>query len=140
MSYFFYCFGYSSVEDVSAIIILVLLLWVLKSRESEGRLNDCHTFLLLSVLKIRENGKHLSSYYTLSNAFGLQVKRKPRSSQLFAYFFYCFWSSSQEKVKDVSAILIVFLLLRVLKSRESEPPPSYNHTFQGRPWVKSGLF
>ena len=116
------------------------MLWVLKWRESEGRLNDCHTFLLLSVLKIRENGEHLSSYYTCSNAFGLQVKRKSRASQLFLYFFYCFWSSSQEKVKDVSAILIVFLLLRVLKSRESEGPPSYNHTFQGRPWVKSGLF
>ena len=143
LSYLFYCFGYSNqekVKDVSNIIILFLMLWVLKWRESEGRLNDCHTFLLLSVLKIRENGEHLSSYYTFSNAFGLQVKRKSRASQLFSYFFYCFWSSSQEKVKDVSAILIVFLLLRVLKSRESEGPPSYNHTFQGRPWVKSGLF
>ena len=143
LSYLFYCFGCSNqekVKDVSNIIILFLMRWVLKWRESEGRLNDCHTFLLLSVLKIRENGEHLSSYYTFSNAFGLQVKRKSRASQLFSYFFYCFWSSSQEKVKDVSAILIVFLLLRVLKSRESEGPPSYNHTFQGRPWVKSGLF
>ena len=44
-----------SVEDVSAIIILVLLFWVLKSRESEGR---------------------LKYYYTFSNALGTQVKRK----------------------------------------------------------------
>ena len=115
------------------------MLWALKWRESEGRLSDYHTFLLLWVLKTREHRERINTYY-FSNAFGLQVKRKWRTSQLFSYFFYCFWSSSHEKVKDVSAILIVFLLLRVLKSRESEPPPSYNHTFQGRPWVKSGLF
>ena len=131
LSYLFYCFGCSNqekVKDVSNIIILFLMLWVLKWRESEGRLNDCHTFLLLSVLKIRENGEHLSSYYTFSNAFDLQVKRKSRASQLFSYFFLCFWSSSQEKVKDVSTIVTLFLLLWVLTSRSSGWHLSY-HTF-----------
>ena len=111
LSYLFYCFGWSNqekVKDASNIIILFLMLWVLKWRESEGRLNDCHTFLLLSVLKIRENGEHLSSYYTFSNAF---------------------WSSSQEKIEGVSTILILFLLLLVFKSRESEGRLSYSHSF-----------
>ena len=53
----FYCLGHSSqekVEDVSAIIILVLSLCVSKSRESGGRLSYHHAFLLLCVLKSRE--------------------------------------------------------------------------------------
>ena len=84
------------------------MLWVLKSRESQGRLSYYHTFLLLWVLKSRETGGCLN-YYTI----------------VFKYF----WYSSQENVEDVTAIIILFLLLWVLTSRESEVRLSSYHTF-----------
>jgi len=87
---FYYWFGYSRQEkgeDVSAIIILVLSLWVLKSRESGGRLQYYHSF---------------------SNSLGTGVKRKWRTSQLLSYLLYCFGYSNHEKVEDVSNIIILF--------------------------------
>ena len=74
-------------ENVVSIIVLSLLLLVLKSRKSEGRLNYYHTFPF---------------------ALGAQVKRKWRTSQPFSYFFSGFGSSSQEKSKDVPAIIKLF--------------------------------
>ena len=112
LSYFFSCFGCSrqeKVEDVWALIILVLMPWVLKSRESEGRLNYCHTF---------------------SIALGTHVKRKWVTSQLLSYSFYCLVYLSHEKVEDVSSIIILFLVLWVLKSRESGGRLNHYHTFR----------
>ena len=66
-------------------------------------------FIWILVLKTRESGGRLSYYHTFSNASGTQIKRKQRTSQLgFGY-------SRQEKVKNVSTIVILFLLLWVLK-------------------------
>ena len=90
------------------LIILFLMLWVLKSRESEGRLNYCHTF---------------------SIALGTHVKRKWVTSQLLLYFLHCLGYSSHEKVEDVSSIIIFLLVLCVLKSRESEGHLKYYNTF-----------
>ena len=153
LSYSFYCLVYLShekVEDVSSIITLFLVLWVLTSRESGGRLNPYHTFRLLWVLKSRESGGRLSYERTLSIALDTQVKRKCRTSQLLSYFFYCFGYSSQEKVEDVStlsyfigcsgyssqekvenvsAVIILFILLWVFKSRENEGRLNYYNTF-----------
>ena len=134
-------------KNVSTIVILFLLLWVLKC------------------------GGRLSYYHTCSIALGAQIKRTWRTSQILLYFFWCFGYSSEEKVKDVSTIvilfyclaysryekmenasaliilflmllvfksrenrghlnyLILFLLLLVFKSRESEGRLSYSHSF-----------
>ena len=92
-------------EEASAIIILFLMLWVLKSRESATR---------------------LSYYHTSSIALGTQGKRKWRIYQLLSYLCFCFGYSS---VEDVSAIIILVLLLWVLKSRESEGRLKYYYTF-----------
>ena len=110
LSYFFYCFGCSHQEKVKyawTLIILFLMLWVLKSRESEGRLNYCHTF---------------------SIALGTQIKIKWVTS-LLSYFFYCLGHSSHKKVEDVSSIIILFLVPWVLTSRESGGRLNYYHTF-----------
>ena len=110
LSYFFYCFGSSHQKKVKyawTLIILFLMLWVLKSRESEGRLNYCHTF---------------------SIALGTQIKIKWVTS-LLSYFFYCLGHSSHKKVEDVSSIMILFLVLWVLTSRESGGRLNYYHTF-----------
>ena len=128
-------------------MILFLVLWVLTSRESGGRLNYYHTFLLLFVLKSRESRERLSCHHTVSITLGLQVTTKWRASALLQCFLYRFWYSSHEKVEDASAIIILFLMLWVLKSRESATRLSYYHTFSialgtqvKRKWRTSQLF
>ena len=104
------------------------MIWVLKSRESGGRLNYYHTFSVTS----RESGGRLCYDHTFSTALGAQVHRKNRkwrASQLLPYFPCYFGCSSRVKVESVPAIIIVFLLLLVLMSRESEGCLSYSHTF-----------
>ena len=83
---------------MSQLLSYFLLLWVLKSRETGGRLNYypivfkyfgyssqekveeataiITLFLLLWVLTSRESEIRLNSYHTLSDALGTQVKRK----------------------------------------------------------------
>ena len=133
-------------EDVSAIIILFLLLWVLKSRESGGRLNYYYFFLWIWVFKCEGC---LSYYHIFAIALGAPVKLKWRTSQPAPYFFYCFGYSGCEKVEDVLfiitvfypfvylsqekedealALTILFPLLLVFDSRESEGLLSYCHT------------
>ena len=86
LSYFSIPLG-TRVEDISSTIMLFLLLWALKSRESGGRLSYDHTF---------------------SNTLNIQVQRQWRASQRLLYFFSCFGFSSQEKIEDVSAVILHF--------------------------------
>ena len=74
-------------ESVPTSIKLFLLLLVSMSRESEGCLSYSHTFPF---------------------ALGTRVKRKWRTSRPFSHFFFYFGSLSQEKVKDVPAIIVLF--------------------------------
>ena len=74
--YCFYYFGSSShekVKDVWAITMLFIWIWVLKSRQSGGRLSYKGTF---------------------SIALDTQVKRKCRTSQLLSYFSKDPWVKS----------------------------------------------
>ena len=115
-------------EDVSTIIILVLMIWVLKSRESGGRLNYYHTFSVTS----RESGGCLCYDHTFSTALGAQVhrrNRKWRTSQLLSCFPCYFGCSSRVKVESVPTSIKLFLLLLVSMSRESQGCLSYSHTF-----------
>ena len=149
----FYCFSYSSqekVENVSAVTILFLLLWIFKSRESEGRRAIAMLFTWIWVLKSRQSRGRLSYKGTFSIALDIQIKRMCRTSQLLpyfsialgtrvkrtwrtsqllTYFIGCSGYSSQEKVENVSAVSILFLLLWVFKSRENEGRLSYYNVF-----------
>ncbi len=60
-------------KNVSTIVILFLLLWVLKCG---GRLSYYHTCSIALGLKSRESEGRLKYYYTFSDALGTQVKRK----------------------------------------------------------------
>ena len=125
-------------KDVWAIALFFTWILVLKSRESGERLSYYHTFsngsgrkvedvsTRLWILKARESEERLNYCHTFSIALGTQVWR---TSQLLSYLFYCFGCSNQEKVKDVSNIIILFLMLWVLKWRESEGRLNDCHTF-----------
>ena len=129
-SYLFYCFGYPSqakVEDASASTILFLLLWVLRSWKSVGRLTYYKCFLVLLLLKSRERGWGFICYHTFPITFGIRFKRKWRTSQL-SQFFCHFGGPSQEEAEDIWVISI-FSVLWILKSRESGGRLSYYHNF-----------
>ena len=108
--YLFYCFRYSSQEkvvDLSTLLIVPVLLWVLKSRASGGRLSYYHSF-----------------FY----CFGYSSQEKVEDISTIIHFFKYVGYSSQEKVEDATAIIILFLLLWVLTSRESEVRLNSYHT------------
>ena len=102
-------------------VLAIRMFWVLKSRESGGRLSCYHTFSYL----------------------GIRVKKE---SQLLPLPFHEFRYSNQGKVEHVSAIIVRFLLLSSLKSREIGGRLSYYHSFPsglssqfGRKWRTSQL-
>ena len=85
----------------------------------------------------------VSATTILSLILGIRVKKE---SQLLPPSFYEFCYSNQGKVEHVSAIIIRFLLLWSLKSREIGGRLSYYHSFPiglssqfGRKWRTSQL-
>ena len=107
---FFYYFRYSSQEKVVnfSAILIVLIYFGCSSQE---QVQDVSAIIIV-----------------FSIAFGTQVKRKWRRSQLSSYLFCHFVYLNQEKVEDVSAIIILVLSLCESKSRKSVGRLSYHHT------------
>ena len=108
--------------------MLFTWIWVLKSRQSGGRLSYKGTFSIALDTQVKRKCRtsQLLSYFSI--ALGTQVKRKWRISNLLLYFFCYFVYPNQERVEGVPCIIILFSITLCTEMKIMWATFSHDHT------------